>query len=71
VGDDPGAPITTGASLAFGAVAAVGFAVTLAAGLESVPVGGGTVATGWLEHAAEMPRRNATAKRFLIGELLV
>jgi hypothetical protein len=34
MGDDPGAPIATGASFAFGAVAAVGFAGTLTAALD-------------------------------------
>jgi hypothetical protein len=54
-----------------GLLEAAGLAGTLAAGLDSVPVGGGTVATGWLEHATEMPRRIAATERFLIGELLV
>ena len=40
------------------------------ADLASVPVGGDTVAVGWLEHDAEMPRRIATTESFLIGELL-
>jgi hypothetical protein len=54
-----------------GAVEVVGLAGTLAAGLESVSAGGGAVAAGRLEHAAEMPRRIATTERFLIRELLV
>ena len=48
-----------------------GLAGTAAAGWDSVPVGRGTVAAGWLEHATEMPRRIATTERFLIRELLV
>jgi hypothetical protein len=44
---------------------------TPAAGLDSGPVGGDTVAAGWLEHATEMPRRIAATERFLIGELHV
>ena len=54
-----------------GAVEAVVLAGTLAAALGSVPVGGGAGGAGWLEHAAEMPRRIATTERFLIGELPV
>ena len=53
-----------------GAVAAVGLAGAPVADLDSIPVGGDTVAVGWLEHAAEMPRRIATTESFLIGELL-
>ena len=51
-----------------GAVEASGLAGAPVAGLESVPVGGGTIAVGWLEQAVEMPRRIATTERFLIRE---
>jgi hypothetical protein len=61
-----------GGALSFGAVAAVGLAVTLAAGLPcdgvagvaagaGVAVGAGAVA-GWLEHAAATPRSTARAE---------
>jgi hypothetical protein len=70
VGDDPGAPIVIGASFAFGAVAAAGFAGTLSAGLESVADGGAAVVAGCLEHAAENPRSIAMTKSFVIGGLL-
>ena len=70
MGDDPGAPIVIGASFAFGAVAAVGFAGTLAAGVESVAGGGAAVVAGCLEHAAENPRSIAMAKSFVLGGLL-
>jgi hypothetical protein len=49
----------------------VGLAGTPSAALEPVPVGGGTVAAGWWEHATEMAKRIAATERFLIGELLV
>jgi hypothetical protein len=52
VADDPGAPIVVGASFAFGAVAAAGFAGTLSAGLKSVADGEAAVVAGCLEHAA-------------------
>ena len=70
VGDDPGAPIVIGASFAFGAVAAAGFAGTLSAGLESVADGGAAVVAGCLEHAAENPRSIAMTKSLVIGGLL-
>jgi hypothetical protein len=49
----------------------IGLAGTLSAALEFVPVGGGTVAAGWWEHATEMARRITTTERCLMGELLV
>ena len=67
VGDDPGAPIVIGASFAFGAVAAVGLAGTVAAAFGSVAGGAVPGAAGCLEHAAARPRSSAMAKRLLIS----
>jgi hypothetical protein len=58
-----------GATLAFGSVAAVGFAVTPVAGFESVADGAGAVTSGCLEHAAQMARSVAKAERLLISGL--
>ena len=46
VGDDPGAPIVTGASVAFGAAVAAGFAGTVATAFGSAASAGTTVAAG-------------------------
>jgi hypothetical protein len=67
VGDDPGAPIVTGASFAVGAVVAAGFAGRVAAAFGSAAGVGTAVAAGCLEHAAATPRSSAMAKRLLIS----
>jgi len=69
VGDHTGVLSPLGAAFSLVTVAAGGFAVTLAAGLESVAGEGGAVAAGCLEHAAQTPKSIAVAKRVLIGGL--
>jgi hypothetical protein len=69
VGDHTGVLSGLGATLSVVTVAAGGFLVTLAAGLESVAGGGAAVAAGCLEHAAQTPRSIAMPKRVLIAGL--
>jgi hypothetical protein len=61
VGEAPKYPSVGAVTRLGGGVAAVGSAGTLAAGLGVVAGEGETVAAGWLEHAAHIPKSIATA----------